>query len=67
MTFFITGGSSGIGRETVFELAKAGAKIHMLCRDRIKAEKVAQEIKKATQNEIHVWDLDLAKGKIILF
>lgn len=36
----VTGANTGIGRETVLELAKRDAKIIMACRDMNKCEKV---------------------------
>jgi len=41
----ITGGTAGIGRETVRELASHGATVHMLSRDSKKMEKMIEELK----------------------
>lgn len=54
----VTGSSSGIGKVTARELARAGATVVMVCRNRAKGEAVQQEIQAATGNE-HV-DLLLA-------
>lgn len=47
----VTGGSSGIGIETVRALAKAGARVIILARDMEKASRVAEEIRVSTGNE----------------
>ena len=41
----ISGTTSGVGYQAAFRLAKAGAKIVMMVRDKAKAEKVSDEIK----------------------
>lgn len=40
----ITGANTGIGRETVLDLAKRGAKIYLACRDLVKADTARLEI-----------------------
>jgi NAD(P)-dependent dehydrogenase (short-subunit alcohol dehydrogenase family) len=47
----VTGSSSGIGKVTVRELARLGATVVMVCRDRAKGEAVQAEIKAATGND----------------
>lgn len=44
----VTGANSGIGRETALGLAKAGATVLAVCRDRPKGEVAVSEIKKAS-------------------
>lgn len=44
----VTGANSGLGLETSYELAKRGAKVHMLCRDLNKGLKAIDEIKSRT-------------------
>ena len=57
----ITGGSSGIGKETTRALAHKGATIVMACRDIAKAGKASDEIKNETGNSnIDIMLLDLA-------
>ena len=46
----ITGASSGIGKETALGLAKMGASLVLVCRDREKGEVAKEEIAKATGN-----------------
>ncbi|KAF2160000.1 hypothetical protein M409DRAFT_70719 [Zasmidium cellare ATCC 36951] len=43
-TFLITGGSDGLGKETVRQLAKTGAKVWFTARNEEKAKKVLQEL-----------------------
>jgi len=57
----ITGGTAGIGRETVRELAAKEATIHVLARDLTKAERVIKEIRESTGNQdIHIHHADLS-------
>ena len=59
-TAIVTGGSSGIGIETVRALANAGARVLMPVRSRAAGEKVAAEIRDSTSNQaIEVSDMDL--------
>ena len=46
----VTGSSSGIGKVTAIELARTGAKVVIICRNRVKAEAVQAEIREATGN-----------------
>lgn len=46
----ITGANSGIGRATTMALAKKGATIYMVCRNRQRGEAARQEIIKASNN-----------------
>jgi NAD(P)-dependent dehydrogenase (short-subunit alcohol dehydrogenase family) len=43
----ITGGTAGLGRETVIQLAKTGAQVYFTARDEKKAESVLQDIAEA--------------------
>ena len=46
----VTGSSSGIGKVTARELAKMGATVVLVCRNRVKGEAVQAEIKAASGN-----------------
>ncbi len=46
----VTGGNSGIGRETARGLAERGATVVLLCRDGARGEAAAEEIRAATGN-----------------
>lgn len=47
----ITGCNTGIGKETVLDLASRGGRIYMACRDSTKCEEARLEIIKKTGNE----------------
>ncbi len=47
----VTGANSGIGRETALGLARAGATVILVCRDRSKGEVALSEIKRASANK----------------
>ena len=70
----ITGGNSGLGRETALNLAARGANLILACRDVPKAEKVADEIKRRSKRfwrrktpagNVHCMKLDLGDQKSI--
>jgi NAD(P)-dependent dehydrogenase (short-subunit alcohol dehydrogenase family) len=50
-TCLVTGANSGIGRVTALELARRGAHVVMVCRDRARGEAALAEIKQASGNE----------------
>lgn len=50
----VTGGSRGLGKAMVFELAKSGAKIVIASRDRKNAEKTIKEVSKITKECLYV-------------
>jgi NAD(P)-dependent dehydrogenase (short-subunit alcohol dehydrogenase family) len=60
-TAIITGANSGIGLEAARELARAGARIVMACRDTVKGEAAAATIRaEIADAELDVQQLDLA-------
>ncbi|XP_065672416.1 retinol dehydrogenase 11-like [Hydra vulgaris] len=62
----VTGGNTGIGKETVKDLAKRGATVIMACRDMKKAEAAQAEIKKETLNDnVFIRHLELGSLKSI--
>lgn len=63
-TCVITGASAGIGVETARELARRGARVVMICRNREKSEQVRSEISSGAQYpaELIVADLSTRAG-----
>ena len=59
----VTGCNTGIGRETVLDLAGRGATIHMACRDYKKCEITRQEIIAKTGNH-NVYNRELDLGSL---
>lgn len=47
----ITGCNTGIGKETVLDLARRGAKVYMACRDFKRCEEARKDIIEQTGNE----------------
>ncbi|XP_064544157.1 retinol dehydrogenase 12-like [Drosophila montana] len=57
----VTGANTGIGKETVRELARRGATVYMACRDRNRAEEARKQIIKETNNKnVFFLELDLS-------
>ena len=50
-TCMVTGANSGIGRITARELARRGATVILLCRNKAKGEDAVRDIRKLTQND----------------
>lgn len=62
----ITGASSGIGRATALELARRGAVLVLVCRDRGRAEATVAEIRTQTGNQnVQVMLADLSSQQAI--
>lgn len=60
-TIVITGGSDGIGKETVKVLSTKGCKIVFGARDKLKSERVVEEVLQSNKDcEIFFFPLDLA-------
>jgi retinol dehydrogenase 14 len=65
-TAIVTGASSGIGKVTALELAKAGAKVVMVCRPGPKAEAAFGEIsQEAGKDKVELMDADLSSQSSI--
>ncbi|XP_029385171.1 retinol dehydrogenase 12, like [Echeneis naucrates] len=65
-TVVITGGNTGIGKETAIDLAKRGAKVIIACRDMEKAQAAVKDIIEVSGNEnVLCMKLDLADSKSI--
>ena len=50
-TCIVTGANTGIGKETAFGLARLGATVVMVCRDRERGEAAQREIKQQSRND----------------
>ncbi|XP_059852102.1 dehydrogenase/reductase SDR family member 12 isoform X1 [Delphinus delphis] len=58
--FMVTGGNSGIGKATAFEIARRGGTVHLVCRDENRAEGARGEIIRESGNQnifLHIVDL----------
>lgn len=56
----ITGGNSGIGKETARKLSRNGASVLLACRNIEKAKEAKYDIEKDTGNPVKIMKLDLA-------
>lgn len=57
----VTGCNTGIGKETVLELVRRGAKVYMACRDYKRCEAARKDIIEQTGSaNVFNWTLDLA-------
>ena len=65
-TVIVTGGNTGIGKETAIDLAARGAKVIIACRSRERGEKAVLEIKRESgSEEVYLQMLDLASFKSV--
>jgi NAD(P)-dependent dehydrogenase (short-subunit alcohol dehydrogenase family) len=62
----VTGASAGLGRATAFALARTGASLTLVCRDRSRGEKTVDEIRRETGNAaVNLMLADLSAQKSI--
>ena len=60
-TVIITGGNTGIGKETAIDLAKRNARVILACRNREKGKKAVVEVRNESGNsDVHFRQLDLS-------
>ncbi|XP_059200897.1 dehydrogenase/reductase SDR family member 12-like [Centropristis striata] len=61
-SFMITGANSGIGKATAMAIAKKGGTIHMVCRNRDKAEEARVDIVSESGNtEVYIHIVDMSE------
>ncbi|XP_051869261.1 dehydrogenase/reductase SDR family member 12 [Pristis pectinata] len=64
--FLITGANSGIGKAAALEIAMRGGTVHLVCRNKERAEEAKAEIVKASNNkEVFVHILDMSRPMMI--
>ena len=56
----VTGATQGIGRETALGLARLGADVHLVARDRARGESVLSEVRRAGEGNASLFVADLA-------
>uniref|UniRef100_UPI00398F5386 retinol dehydrogenase 12 n=1 Tax=Pristiophorus japonicus TaxID=55135 RepID=UPI00398F5386 len=65
-TVLITGGNSGIGKETSIDLARRGARVIIGCRNAMRAEAAVKDIQQASRSmNVHFRKLDLSSLRSI--
>ncbi|XP_018595384.2 dehydrogenase/reductase SDR family member 12 [Scleropages formosus] len=63
-SFVITGANSGIGKATACEVAGRGGTVHMVCRNKDRAEAARKDIVEQTGNEnVHVHLVDMSSPR----
>ncbi|XP_013878731.1 dehydrogenase/reductase SDR family member 12 [Austrofundulus limnaeus] len=63
-SFMITGANSGIGRATAMAIAKKGGTVHMVCRNKDRAEEAKSDIVSASGNtEVYVHVVDMSQTR----
>uniref|UniRef100_A0A3Q3XC62 Uncharacterized protein n=1 Tax=Mola mola TaxID=94237 RepID=A0A3Q3XC62_MOLML len=63
-SFMITGANSGIGKAAAQEIANRGGTIHMVCRNKGRAEAAKDEIVERSKNQnVHVHILDMSSAR----
>ncbi|KAK6486824.1 dehydrogenase/reductase SDR family member 12 [Huso huso] len=65
-SFMITGANSGIGKAAAIEIAKRDGTVHLVCRNKDRAEEAKREIIAQSNNEnVHVHILDMSSPRQI--
>ncbi|XP_008279411.1 dehydrogenase/reductase SDR family member 12 [Stegastes partitus] len=63
-SFMVTGANSGIGRATAMAIAKKGGTVHMVCRNRDKAEEARTDIVNESGNtEVYIHIVDMSQTR----
>ncbi|CAJ1079155.1 dehydrogenase/reductase SDR family member 12 [Xyrichtys novacula] len=63
-SFMITGANSGIGKATAQEIANRGGTVHMVCRNKGRADAAKEEIVEKSKNQnVHVHIVDMSSAK----
>uniref|UniRef100_A0A3Q2Z8C4 Dehydrogenase/reductase SDR family member 12-like n=1 Tax=Hippocampus comes TaxID=109280 RepID=A0A3Q2Z8C4_HIPCM len=63
-SFMVTGANSGIGKATAMAIAKKGGRVHMVCRNKDKAEEAKGDIIHESGNtEVYVHIVDLSESR----
>lgn len=63
-SFVITGANSGIGKAAAHEIAKRGGTVHLVCRNKERAEAAKDEIVEQSKNQnvfVHIVDMSSAR------
>ncbi|KAJ0070431.1 hypothetical protein NL108_010517 [Boleophthalmus pectinirostris] len=63
-SFMITGANSGIGKATALEIANRGGTVHMVCRNKGRADAAKDEIVESSKNQdvyVHIVDMSNMK------
>ncbi|XP_027001183.1 dehydrogenase/reductase SDR family member 12 isoform X1 [Tachysurus fulvidraco] len=65
-SFIITGANSGIGKATALEIAKRGGTVHLVCRNKDRADEARTHIVEQSKNEkVHVHIVDISSPKAL--
>ncbi|CAK6969498.1 dehydrogenase/reductase SDR family member 12 [Scomber scombrus] len=63
-SFMVTGSNSGIGKSTAMAIAKKGGRVHMVCRNKDKAEEARAEIVTESGNtEVYIHIVDMSETR----
>ncbi|XP_047456651.1 dehydrogenase/reductase SDR family member 12 [Mugil cephalus] len=63
-SFMITGANSGIGKATAQEIANRGGTVHMVCRNKGRADAAKDEIMERSKNQdVHVHIVDMSSAR----